>query len=51
MPDSWNTRTSLSRLKQGGPGSVAVVDPGDTTPPSFPSLPPFHQLHFLPEAL
>ena len=27
MPDSWNTRTSLSKLKQGGPGSVAVVDP------------------------
>ena len=35
MPDSWNTRTSLSKLKQGGPGSVAVVDPGDVPPQCY----------------
>ena len=48
MPDSWNTRTSLSKLKQGGPGSVAVVDPGDA--PSYPS-PPLSMLISTPTLL
>ena len=48
MPDSWNTRTSLSKLKQGGPGSVAVVDPGDAPP--HPSPPSQCQYLLLPDS-